>query len=297
VHDVSPATHQEVQPVLANVNGIPVHYAQHGSGTPVLALHGAGVDHREIEGALEPLFANRPGYWRIYPDLPGMGHTPAPERIDGNDAVLDLLLGLVDAVIGEEAFLLVGHSYGGYLARAIANHRPRQAAGLAVLCPIVEPGREDARPEDVVLHAADDLDLDGALEPEMAAEFRGYLVVHTPDTLRRFQETVVPGVALVDQAALRRIFARWELRTAPEHGAPYANPTLIVAGRQDATVGYAGSWRLLEHYPRATFAVLDRAGHGLPHEQVGLLAALLAEWLDRVDEHRAVVAAADDQDR
>jgi pimeloyl-ACP methyl ester carboxylesterase len=124
------------------------------------------------------------------------------------------LLGLVDAVIGEEAFLLVGHSYGGYLARAIANHRPRQAAGLAVLCPIVEPGREDARPEDVVLHAADDLDLDGALEPEMAAEFRGYLVVHTPDTLRRFQETVVPGVALVDQAALRRIFARWELRTA-----------------------------------------------------------------------------------
>jgi pimeloyl-ACP methyl ester carboxylesterase len=50
-----------------------------------------------------------------------MGHTPAPERIDGNDAVLDLLLGLVDAVIGEEAFLLVGHSYGGYLARVIAN--------------------------------------------------------------------------------------------------------------------------------------------------------------------------------
>jgi hypothetical protein len=58
-----------------------------------------------------------------------------------------------------------------------------------------------------------------------------------------------------------------------------------VAGRQDATVGYAGPWRLLEHYPRATVAVLDRAGHALPHEQPGLLAALLAEWLDRVAEH------------
>jgi hypothetical protein len=42
--------------------------------------------------------------------------------------------------------------------------------------------------------------------------------------------------------------------------------------------------RLLEHYPRATFAVLDRAGHGLPHEQVGLLTALMGEWLDRVRE-------------
>jgi pimeloyl-ACP methyl ester carboxylesterase len=61
-----------------------MHCAQHGSGTPVLALHGAGVDHREIMGALEPLFVGRSGYRRIYPDLPGMGRTPAPERIDSN---------------------------------------------------------------------------------------------------------------------------------------------------------------------------------------------------------------------
>ena len=61
--------------MLAKVNGIPVHYSQHAIGTPVLALHGGGVDHREIMGALEPLFADRPGYRRIYPDLPGMGRT------------------------------------------------------------------------------------------------------------------------------------------------------------------------------------------------------------------------------
>jgi pimeloyl-ACP methyl ester carboxylesterase len=279
--------------VLANVNGIPVHYAQRGSGMPVLGLHGGGVDHREVMGALEPLFADRRGYRRIYPDLPGMGRTPAPETIDGTDAVVELLLGLVDAVVGEQALLLVGHSSGGYLARAVANRRPRQAAGLALLCPLVGEG-EDERPEHVVLHASDDLDPDGALGPELAAEFRRYLVVHTPETLRRFQETVAPGVVLADQAALERMAARWRLGTAPEQGPAYANPTLIVAGRQDATVGYAGAWRLLGHYPRATFAVLDRAGHGLPHEQVRLLDALLAEWLDRVAEHRAATTADDD---
>ena len=277
------------------VNGIPVHYAQHGTGTPVLALHGGEVDHREITGALEPVFAERPGYRRIYPDLPGMGRTPAPETIDSTDAVLDTLLGLVDDVIGEEAFLVVGHSYGGYLARAIANRRPGQVAGLALICSLAgEQVRGDERPEHVVLRAADDLDLDGTLEPAMAAEFRNYLVVQTPETLRRFQETVAPGVALADQAALERIFARWQLRTAPEQAPVYTNPTLILAGRQDATVGYAGSWRLLEHYPRATFAVLDHAGHGLPHEQVGLVTALMAEWLDRVSEHRAAAVATND---
>jgi pimeloyl-ACP methyl ester carboxylesterase len=273
--------------VRATVNGIPVHYAQHGGGTPVLALHGAGVDHREVMAALEPLFAGRPGYRRIYPDLPGMGHTPAPGTIDSNDAVVELLLGLVDAVIGQEAFLLVGHSYGGFLARAVANRRPGQVAGLALLCSTDGQGAKDERPRHVVLHAAEELDLDGVLGPELAAEFRDYLVVHTPETLRRFQETVAPGMALVDQAALERVFARWALRTPPEQGPLYANPTLILAGRQDATVGYAGSWRLLEHYPRATIAVLDRAGHALLHEQVELLTALLAEWLDRVAEHRA----------
>jgi pimeloyl-ACP methyl ester carboxylesterase len=129
--------------VLATVNGIQVHYDQHGSGTPVLALHGVGVDHREIMGALEPVFAGRPGYRRVYPDLPGMGRTPAPETIDSTDAVLDTLLGLVDAIIGEEAFLVVGQSYGGYLARAIANRRPRQVAGLALICSLL--GGRDAR--------------------------------------------------------------------------------------------------------------------------------------------------------
>jgi pimeloyl-ACP methyl ester carboxylesterase len=269
--------------MLATVDGVPVHYAQHGRGTPVLGLHGAGVDHREVMGALEPLFGDRPGYRRIYPDLPGMGRTPAPATVDGTDAVLELLGGLVDAVVGEEALLVVGHSSGGYLARAIANRRPRQVAGLALICPLVgEEDGQDERPEHVVLEAGDDLDLDGALGPELAAEFRGYLVVHTPRTLRRFQETVAPGVALADQAALERMGARWRLASAPEDGPAYANPTLIVAGRQDAAVGYAGAWRLLDHYPRATFAVLDRAGHGLPHEQPGLLGALLGEWLDRV---------------
>ena len=43
-------------------------------------------------------------------------------------------------------------------------------------------------------------------------------------------------------------------------------------------------WELIEHYPRATLAVLDRAGHALIHEQPHLMQALVAEWLMRVRE-------------
>jgi pimeloyl-ACP methyl ester carboxylesterase len=269
------------------VNGIPVHYVEQGSGAPVLALHGGYVDHHEIAGCLEPLFHDRPGYRRLYPDLPGMGRTPALDTVNGSDDILNVLLGLIDSIIGEEEFLVVGHSYGGYLARAIANRRPGQVAGLAVICPVISMGQSAVRqvPDHVVLHASGDLD--GILDPDLESEFRSYLVVQTPETLRRFQDTVAPGVARADLPALERIFARWELHKTPEDAPAYSAPTLILMGRQDSTVGYTDQWRLIEHYPRATFAVLDRAGHALPHEQIDLFNALMAEWLDRVDEHRS----------
>jgi pimeloyl-ACP methyl ester carboxylesterase len=262
------------------VSGVPVHYAEYGSGTPVLALHGAGVDHREIAGALEPIFSNVPGFRRLYPDLPGMGRTPGPETITSNDDVVDLLLGLIDSTIGDEPFLVIGQSYGGYLARAIADWRPDQAIGLALICPVGAHTRDVPRHEVLVSSP----DLAGGPESELEPSYRDYFVVQTAETLRRFREYVAPSAPLIDESSLMRIFSHWELRDRPEAAKAYLHPVLVLAGRQDATAGYTGPWELIEHYPRATFAVLDRAGHALVHEQPGLVQALVAEWLARVRE-------------
>jgi pimeloyl-ACP methyl ester carboxylesterase len=111
--------------------------------------------------------------------------------------------------------------------------------------------------------------------------FRSYFVVHTPQMLDRYNRYVAPGAALVDQAALERIGARWELKPSP--GPPYPGPTMVVAGRLDSTVGYAAAADLLGQYPHAALAVLDGAGHALPHEQPDLLRALVLDWLDRAE--------------
>ena len=259
---------------------VPVHYVEHGDGVPVLVLHGTGVDHREMLGALEPVFGELSGYRRIYPDLPGMGHTPAPATLNGADDVLDVLLAFIDSVIGDARFRLIGHSAGAYYARAIAGRRPDRVAGLALLCPLGEDVRDV--PAGQVLCAS--ADPDETLGPADAGVFRGYFVVQTQATLDRYREYVLPGMGLADEGSLERIGQHWLFRTSPGAGPPYTGPVLIVAGRQDSTVGYASQWDLLEHYPRATFAVLDRAGHALPHEQPGLIKALIAEWLDRVHE-------------
>ncbi len=261
---------------------VPVHYAEHGGGTPVLILHGANVDHREMADALEPVFARTNDYRRVYPDLPGMGRTPAPDTINSGDDVLDLLLAFVDGVIGDRPFLLVGHSAGAYHARAIAGRRPAQVSGLALICPLDENVREV--PSHVVLHSS--VEPGEVLDADEAQTYRDYFVVHDEATLARFQESVAPSAGLADEAGLARIGANWLFSISPEKGPQYPHPALIITGRQDSVVGYTGPQDLLEHYPRATFAVLDRAGHALPHEQPDLLDALIREWLDRVSEHR-----------
>jgi pimeloyl-ACP methyl ester carboxylesterase len=255
------------------VGDLPVYYVEQGEGSPVLALHGAGVDHREVMACLDPVFGAFPGYRRIYLDLPGMGRTPAPETISSADDVLEVLFAFIDGVIGDRPLLVAGHSAGGYYAQAIAAQRPAQVVGLALLCPLLA-GIHDVPEHDVVVSS-------GNIGSD---EFRDYFTVHTAKTLDRYDRYVRPAVRLADQSALARIGEQWELTTRPQDTAPYRRPTLLVTGRQDSAVGYSRAWDLLGQYPHATFAVLDRAGHALPHEQPELLRALVTEWLDRVRE-------------
>jgi pimeloyl-ACP methyl ester carboxylesterase len=252
------------------INGVLIHYVEHGSGVPLVALHGSGVDHREVEAAIEGIVPA--GYRRIYPDLPGMGRSTA-DGLTGNNDVVKLLGDFVDH-LGAGPVLLLGHSYGAYLARGVAAKRPDALLGLALVCPIAE--RSTGVPEHHVVGetaaAYDELD------PSQRAGFEGYFVVRTPATARRYRDHVVPGTTLADETALGRIFAEW---TVDVGSGAFPLPTLIVAGRHDSVVGYADAAGLLERYPRATLAVIEDAGHALMHERPDLLAALVGDWVGR----------------
>lgn len=181
------------------------------------------------------------------------------------------MLGFADEVSGGTAHLHIGHSAGAYYAQAMAARSPARVAGLALVCPLL-PGLNDV-PEHRVVAGSGEIGDEG---------FRSYFVIQTPEMLERYERFVAPAAALVDEEALHRIGERWML--TPD-GAPaaYPGPTLVVAGRLDSTVGFAAAADLVDNYPHASLAVLDDAGHALPHEQPDVLRALLAEWLTRVD--------------
>jgi len=253
------------------IDGVSVHYSEHGTGTALLALHGAGVDHREIEAAVEEFVPA--GLRRIYPDLPGMGRTRGADHLTGNDAVVGLLCDLVDELHAGPV-LLLGHSYGAYLARGVAARRPDLVGGLALLCPVGESTHDVPQPSAV----RSDPDAYEELEPEQRNGFDDYFVIRTAATARRYRDHTVPGMQQVDQEVLGRIFGNWQIDLGEQR---FAGPTLIVAGRRDSTAGYRAAIDLMEQYPAATLTVLEDAGHALPHEQPELLRALVGHWVDR----------------
>ncbi|ACZ21761.1 predicted hydrolase or acyltransferase of alpha/beta superfamily [Sanguibacter keddieii DSM 10542] len=254
-----------------DAGGTRVHYVEHGSGRPVLVLHGAGVDHREAAAALEPALEAHGGLRRIYPDLPGAGLTRTAETVSSAEDVLDVLFALIDEVAGERGLVLAGHSAGAYYAQAVADRAPERVDGLVLVCPLLA-GTRDVPPHRPVV-ADEDLG-----DPE----FRDYFVVQTPEMLERYQQAVAPGVAAADLVTAERIGQHWELEPTDD---AYDGPVLVVAGRQDSTVGYAAAVDLLDRYAHVTLAVVDGAGHALPHETPAALSGILSGWLATAVEH------------
>ena len=270
--------------MICEVQGIPIYYKTVGNGRPFLMLHGGFIDHRHMLHDLEPIFNNHPGWKVIYPDLPGHGQTPAPDWLVNQDQVLDIVLGFIDRVMGSQHFAVAGVSRGAYLARGVLAKRSASVDGAMLITPARygNTGRVESNPANVTL--VRDESLLAELDPSEAALLAGY-VVQDRKALEALRRNLV-ALELTDQDFQKRIFLNYEFSfDIDQIPTSFEKPVLILAGKQDASVGYLDSWKMLAQFPRATFAILDRAGHYLPTEQNELLHALASEWLQRVEEY------------
>lgn len=261
-----------------------IHYQVVGEGYPIVMLHGWTLDHQAMFHALEPIFEKRNGWKRIYIDLPGMGRSAPQESIQNSDDMLSAVLELIDEVIPNQPFVVCGYSYGGLMARGLAHLCRDSVRGMLLFAPVII-----ADPEKREVGAHQSLWIDPALlsklPPEDASEFEASMVVQGEQEWERFRdEILIPSrcsnTSFLDRVRENGYGLSFDIDHSPDQ---FEHPVLIITGRQDDVVGFKDAWSILDNYPRATFAVLDMAGHNLQIERPILFEALIHDWLDRLE--------------
>ncbi len=265
--------------------GQTIDYELRGSGPTVVLLHGLTVDRRVMIEAFEPVLATA-GVRRLYLDLPGHGASRGDPARASADALVAALAALCRQVlaVGEgeiEAPLLVGYSYGGYLALGLLRELSG-ARGLFLCCPVVEP--DFARRRQAARRVAERApDLQFSTDPRERDAFDEVAVRMTGPVLERFQRVVHPANIAVEPAVVAAVRARYVLsRPFLDAFTRFSAPVAIVCGRDDHWAGWQDASDLVARFPRASFTVVPDCGNLLPLEDPAALAHALGAWLGRL---------------
>jgi pimeloyl-[acyl-carrier protein] methyl ester esterase len=263
----------------ADANAPVLHVESVGAGEPLLVLHGFAM-HGGLFAPVLPALAA--GHRVHVVDLPGHGRSP-PVTPFTLDRVADAVRAVVHGV-GRPATVL-GWSFGGQVALALARNHPDSVARLVLVCTtpsfVTRPGWSCA------------------MTPETLRRFGDELAVAYKLTLQRFLTLQVQGseAGRATLAMLRaRLFERGEpsrevldatLRVLRETDLrdgvrDIRTPALVVSGTRDTLApAAAGRW-LAGHLAHATYVEIEGAAHApfLSHPQA-FAAALTAIGHDR----------------
>jgi pimeloyl-ACP methyl ester carboxylesterase len=274
-----------------DVDGVRLHYVDHGKGQPLVLLHGNGsmIQDFEVSGLLS-LAAQR--YRVIAFDRPGYGYSDRPRsRVWTPSAQADLLH-LALEKLGIKSAIILGHSWGASVAVALGLRHPPAVAALVLASGYYYPTVR----ADVALLSGPAVPVLGDVLRYTIAPLLGNLM--WPGVLRKiFGPAPVPprfsefplGLAL--RPGQLRASAAESAMMIPDaialqgHYQELRMPVVIVAGTDDKLVTTERqSARLHEDIPQSTFHSLSGVGHMVHHSDPHRI-------LIAIDEAAAAVAS------
>ena len=267
---------------FARINGADIFHTSIGSGPPVLVLHGGlGLSHDYLRPYFDALAET---HTVIYCDQFGNGRSTRPA--DFTEMTIDRLssdAGALMTHLGYDRFVLIGHSYGGFIAQDFATKHADRLDRLALI---------DTVP------AFDYAPNMSGTEEQMAAFGRLFSEPMADDTDLRDTWGKVVAMYFKDYDPV--IGADLDARTHYSHGAWNTGggllgtfntidalpeikvPTWVATGRHDPiTPPEHGGTRIASLMPNATLAIFENSAHYPFIEDEAAFFAELKEWLAR----------------
>ncbi|PXW65969.1 alpha/beta hydrolase [Methylobacterium sp. B4] len=292
----------EIRHESVSTNGVQLHFAQAGSGRPLVLLHGWPEFWLTWEPVMHRL-ADR--FSLIAPDLRGFGASekpdPGPSDQAGPEVHAADILGLLNA-LGIERAGLVGHDVGASVGQALGRSAPDRLTGLFFFdCPYLGIGPRLARPEMLaeIWYQSFHLkpfaaDVVGASRASCRA-YIGHFLRHWAggnpaafdDVLEAFTDNfLAPGNLqggfnwYLSQQESRLAMLRGEAPALP----PIAVPTGIRWGTRDPLFPYAWTDRLGDTFSDLDLAPFEGAGHFPHREQPDAAAKMIADFFERIGD-------------
>jgi 2-hydroxymuconate-semialdehyde hydrolase len=257
--------------------GIRTNYHDVGDGFPLLLIHGSGpgVSAWANWRTVMPELARRSRV--IAPDMVGFGFTERPAGQQYNmDVWVEQAVGLLDA-LGLAQTDLVGNSFGGALAMAIAIRHPRRVRRLVLMGSVGVP-----------FEITEGLDKVWGYTPSFEAmrELLDYFswdraLVNDELAQLRYEASIRPGFQESFAAMFPAPRQRWvDAMTSPEaeiRAIPHE--TLVIHGREDKVIPLSNSLTLAQWISRVQLHVYGHCGHWTQIEHAARFASLVGDFL------------------
>tara|TARA_R100001143_G_C3344997_1_gene126275 strand:- start:717 stop:1478 length:762 start_codon:yes stop_codon:yes gene_type:complete len=218
----------------------------------------------------------------VAPDMLGFGYTQRPEDNTYNrERWVAHAIGVMDALDLQQVDL-VGNSFGGGLALALAIEYPERVRRLVLMgsagvsFPITE-GLDDVWGYQPSLENMRRL-------MDVFAFNKGLLTDELAEM--RYQASIRPGFQESFAAMFPAPRQRWVDNLASEEKDIRALPheTLVLHGREDEVIPLAASLKLAELIDRAQLHVFGRCGHWTQIEHANRFARLVNDFLTEADQ-------------
>jgi 2-hydroxymuconate-semialdehyde hydrolase len=270
--------------------GIRTNYHDVGEGFPLLLIHGSGpgVSAWANWRTVMPELARRSRV--IAPDMVGFGFTERPAGQQYNmDVWVEQAVGLLDA-LGLERADLVGNSFGGALAMAIAIRHPQRVRRLVLMGSVGVP-----------FEITEGLDKVWGYTPSFEAmrELLDYFswdraLVNDELAQLRYEASIRPGFQESFSAMFPAPRQRWvDAMTSPEADIrAIPHETLVIHGREDKVIPLSNSLTLAQWISRVQLHVFGHCGHWTQIEHAARFATLVGDFLAEAgnDEPRPLTA-------
>lgn len=264
------------------INGISFSFDDHGSGIPLLLLHGFPLDRRmwgEQVWGEQMADSSLPGR-RIAIDLPGFGKTQPPEAftIPSLAKTIRELLAQLDAL----PCVLAGLSMGGYVALNFAREFQGDLRGLILVDTRAEAdtaqGKENRQKMIELVRTKGSGAIADQMQPKLLSSDT---VAHRPyqvRALRRMMEAVPPQTIEIALSAMR------DRPDMTEALGSITVPTLILVGDADEITPPAVAQSMQKKLPDAELVIVQGAGHMSPLEQPAQVNRAIRNFLGRIDK-------------